>query len=80
MCVCVFLTSDSLETIEVIIVKLSTVTASDMRLRMHLVLIVLTLTFIQGHIDLNDENNKCLIISESVELQAIPITFAVKIV
>ena len=51
------------------------VTASDML--MHLVLIIFTLTFIQGHTDLNHENNKCLIISETV--QAIPVTFAVKI-
>ena len=51
-------------------------TASDMM--MHHVLIVLTLTFIQGHTDQNHENNKCLIISESI--QAIPIKFAVKIV
>ena len=42
--VCVLLPSDSSETVEVTIVKLGTVTASDMR--MHHVLIVLTLTFI----------------------------------
>ena len=36
------------------------------------------LTFIQGHPDLNHEDNKCLIISESI--QAMPIKFAVKIV
>ena len=50
-CVCIFVcvsfASDSSETIEVIIMKLGTVTASDMR--MHHVLIILTLTFIQGH-------------------------------
>ena len=45
--VCVSLASDSLETIEVIIIKHGTVTASDMR--MHHMLIMLTLTFIQGH-------------------------------
>ena len=39
------------------IIKLGTVTASDMR--MHHVLITLTLTFIQGHTDLSHENNKC---------------------
>ena len=37
-------------------------TASDMR--MHHVLIILTLTFIQGYTDLNHENNKCSIISD----------------
>ena len=37
-----------------IIVKLGTVTASGMRMR-H-VLIILTLTFIQGHADLNHED------------------------
>ena len=61
---------------EVIIIKLGMVTASDML--MHHVLIILTLTFIQGHTDLyvNHEKNKCLIISEIV--QAVHIT--VKIV
>ena len=44
----------------------------------HYMLIILTLTFIQGHTDLNHENNKCSIILETV--QAILITFAVKIV
>ena len=39
--------SDSSETIEVIIIKLGTVTASDMR--MHHVLSILTMTFVQGH-------------------------------
>ena len=51
-------------------------TASDMV--MHHVLIILTLTFSQGHTDRNHENNKGLIISETV--QAISIKFAVKIV
>ena len=46
--VCVSLTSDSSETIEVIILKRGTVTASDML--MHHILIILTLTLIQGHI------------------------------
>ena len=45
---------------------------------MHHVLIILTLTFIQGHKDLNNENEKCSITSETV--QALPITLAVKIV
>ena len=44
--VCVCLVSDSWETIYVIIIKLGTVTASDVR--MHHVLSILTLTFIQG--------------------------------
>ena len=48
VCVCVSLVSDSSETIEVIIIKLGTVTTSDML--MHHVLITLTLTVIQGHI------------------------------
>ena len=53
VCVCVFIASDSSETVEVIIVKLGTVTASDMS--MHHVLIILTLTFVQGHADRNHE-------------------------
>ena len=73
---CLFLASDSPETVEVIIIKLGTVTALDMR--MHHVLIILTLTFIEGHTDLTHENNECSIISESV--QAMPIKFSVKIV
>ena len=72
---CVPLASDSSETVEVIIVKLGTVSASDMR--MHRVLVIVTLTFIQGHTDQNHEN-KCLIISKTT--QAMPIKFAVKIV
>ena len=75
-CVCVTLASDSSETIKVIIITRGTVTASYMV--MHLVLIILTLTFIGGRIGINDENNKCSIISEPV--QAMHITFAVKIV
>ena len=73
---CVSLASDSSETIEVIIVELGTVTASYMR--MHHVLIVLTLTFIQGHPARNRENTKCLIISDTI--QAMLITCAVKTV
>ena len=72
--VCVSLASDSSETVEVIIIELGMVIASDMV--MHHVLIILTLTFIPGHTDLNHENNKCSVISETV--QAIPIKFAVK--
>ena len=95
MCVCVCvcvpsLTSDASETVEVIIVKLVTVTASDMRLhhvliiliasdmRLHHVLIILTLTFIEGHTDQNHESIKCSIISETIK--AVPIKFAVMIV
>ena len=78
VCVCVFvsLASDSSETVEVIVIKLGTVTASDMT--MHHMLIILPLAFIQGLTDLNHENNKCFIISKI--LQAIAIKFAVKIV
>ena len=47
------LARDSSKTVEVIIVKLGTATVSDMK--MHLVSIILTLTFIQGHIDLNPD-------------------------
>ena len=70
MCLCVSLASDSSKTVEVIIVKLGTVTASDVV--MHHVLIMLTLIFIQGQghadDDLNHENIKCLIISETVKI------------
>ena len=73
VCVCVSLASDSSATIEVIIIKLGTVTASDMP--MHHV------TFIHGRTDLNHENNKWLIVIVSETSQAIPIKFsAVKIV
>ena len=44
----------------------------------HHVLVILTLSFIQGHTDLNRGNHTCSIISEPV--QAIRITFAVTIV
>ena len=56
VCVCVSLASDSSETIKVTIIKLGTVTASDMG--MHHVIIILTMTFVQGHTYLNHENNK----------------------
>ena len=69
VCMSVSLASDSSETVEVIIIKLGMTTASDMR--MHDVLIV-------GHTYLNHEDNKCSIISDTV--QAIPIKFAMKIV
>ena len=74
--VCVSLTSDSSETVEVIVIKLGTVTASDTR--RHHVLIILTLIFIQDHTDLNHEHNEYLIISEAIH--AMPIKCAVKIV
>ena len=68
VCVCVrvslSLGSDSSETVEAII-KLGTVSPSDTR--MHHMLIMLTLTFIQGHTDVNHENNKCFIISETIQ-------------
>ena len=48
LCVCVYVCPS--ETIKVNIIKLGAVTTSDMR--MHHVLIILTLTFNQGHTDL----------------------------
>ena len=63
---------------EAIAVKFDTMTASVTR--MHHMLIILNFTFIQGHTDFNHENNKCLIISETVQLQAMFIKFAVNIV
>ena len=65
------LASDSSETIEVIIIKRGTVTASDMT--MHYMLIILTLTFIQfqGHRYHNYENNKCSIIFETVNTRQV---------
>ena len=67
-CVCVYLRSVCLsfashisETSEAIAIKFYTVTVSVTR--MHHMLIILTLTFIQGHMDLDHENNKCSIIS-----------------
>ena len=68
--------SDSTDTVEVIILELGTGTASDMI--MQHVLIILTSAFVQCHTDLDHENDKCSIMSETV--QAMPITFAVKIV
>ena len=59
--------------LEVIIIKLGMVTVSD--IVMHHRLIIEILTFIQGHTDLNHENNKCTIISETI--QAMLIKFAV---
>ena len=67
MCVGAYvsLASDSSETIKVIIIKLDTVTALHMV--MHHVLIILTVTLIQGHTDVNHENNKYSTISEIVQ-------------
>ena len=53
-CACVSLESDFSETIEVIITNLGA--ATDMR--MNHVLIILTLTFVQVHTELNHEKNK----------------------
>ena len=58
---CVSLASNSSETVEVIIVKLGTVTASYMI--MHHMLIILTLTFIRDHTNLNYYISKCFIIA-----------------
>ena len=71
VCVCVPQHKRFQETIEIIIVKLGTVTASGMR--MHHLFIILTFTFMQGHIDhLNHGTNQCLIISETVQLKQSP--------
>ena len=76
MSVCLSIASDSSGTIEVTINKHGTMNSSDMR--MHPVLIILTVTVIQGHTDLDHENNKYSNISQTV--QAMPIKFTVKIV
>ena len=47
-------------------------------MREHHVLIILILAFSQGHTDRTRENNKCIIISETIK--AMSIKFAVKIV
>ena len=79
VCVCVYVcrstTSHISETYEAIAIKFDTVTASVTG--MHHVFIII-LTFIQGDNDLNHKNNKCSIISETI--QAMHIKFAVKIV
>ena len=64
------LASDSSETVEVVIVKLGLVTASDMR--MHHVLIILTLTFIHGHRSLV---MKIINLTILETVQAMPIKF-----
>ena len=77
MCnVWVAVASHVLEISKVMAIKFDTVTASVRE--MHQVLIILTLTFIQGHTDLNHENHKCLLILETVK--GMPISFSVKIV
>ena len=53
---CLSLASDSSETVEVIIIKLT-----QFKFKY----------FIQGHTDLNHEHNKCLIISETVQAMPI---------
>ena len=76
--VCVYVPRNRfLKTVEVIIVKVSKVTASDMIMH-HVLKTILTLTFIQCHTHHNHENNKVLIMSETI--QTMPIKFAVKIV
>ena len=57
VCVCVSIASDFSETIKVI----------NMARWLHRVLNILTLTYIQCHTDLYHENNKCQIISETVQ-------------
>ena len=56
MCVCVSLAIDFSKTVEVIIFNLDRVTAADVM--MHHVLIILTLTFIQGHTDGSEAWNR----------------------
>ena len=68
MCVCVCVC------VCVLINTLGTLTALDMLI--YHVLIILTLTSIQGYTHLNHENKKCSIISETVQTMAIK--FAVK--
>ena len=67
VCVCgwVPLASDSSETIEVMITKRDTETASDIRL--HGVFIILTTAFIQGHTSPNYGNDTCSITLETVQ-------------
>ena len=64
-CMYVSLASDYSETVKVTIVKLGVrqLTASVTDMRMHHVLIILTLTLFQGQTDRNHENNKSVIIS-----------------
>ena len=65
------------QTSEAIAIKLDALTAPVTK--MHHVFSISTLTFTQGHADLNRKNNKCSIISETVQAM-VPIKFAVEIV
>ena len=77
--VCVSLANDSSETVDVIIVKLVTLTvASNVRMNHVHVLIIWILTLIQGHTDRDIGNSECLITPETT--QAMLVKFAVKIV
>ena len=80
VCVCVSVrlsvASHVSETSEAIAITFNTVTV--LVTAMHHVLIILILTFIRGHTNLNHKNNKCSIISKTI--QAMPIKFVVKIV
>ena len=73
MCVCLSVASYISETRKAIAITFGTVTASGTR--MHDVLIIMTLTFIEGNTDFNHGNDKCSIISQTV--QAMPIKLAV---
>ena len=74
--VCVSLHSS--ETIKVLIIKLGKVRVTASNMVLYHMLLILTLTYIHGHTDLNHENNTCLIISETVPSN--PHHVAVKIV
>ena len=56
MSLCVSVASHISETSEAIAIKVDTVTASVTRMH-HVLIIILSLTFIQGHTDLNHEND-----------------------
>ena len=61
-----YLSESSQSDITIILDTVTVVSVSVMR--MHRVLIVMTLTFIQGHTELNHENKKCSIyFSETVQ-------------
>ena len=47
------------------LLKSSSLNLEKLEMGMHQVLIILTLTFIQGHTYLDHTNNKCMIISET---------------
>ena len=76
---CLSVTSHISETSEAIAIKFDTVTASVMRMHQVLIILTLTTTWHQSRpMERNHENNKCSVISQI--LQAIPFKFAVKIV